>query len=321
VSISFLPPNVPIPTPAVPTWPVAANSFTIVFLPDVHVETFSAWEWGYIYNWIVDNKTAHNIVGIVGEGDIITDAADSSLWATEYALARTGWDAFDTASIPNIAAVGNHDYDTDASVTNRLLTRFDSKFPLSRMSGQAWYGGSMDGSSSKNSYIKFDVGARKFLVLSLEIWPDDTMLTWGLGICNANLDREVIFVTHSHQNPDGTLTASTDTFGSGTKGYATNDGPGVWAKLGKLAPNMKFIVSGHQYRTPEPSTKSSYLLGMGDAGNRVHQWFCNYQTQNSGDGMIGLLRQYTTGNQVDLCAFSTLRGLPDTASILSLTWT
>lgn len=310
--------RVPLPEP--PVWSPVLDSFTIVFLPDTHVEAWSVWEWRSIYEWIVVNKTIHSLAAVVGEGDIITNASNSSLWANEFNEARVGWDAIDAAKIPNIAAVGNHDYDTDAGVTNRLLTRFDSKFPLSRMSDKTWYGGSMDGLSGKNSWIKFDVGFRKFLVLNLEIWPSDEMLAWGLSVCNANLDRQVILVTHSHLNPDGTQTASTDMFGSGTPAYSANDGPGVWAKLGKLAPNMKFIVSGHQYRDNEPTNKTSYLLGTGDAGNRVHQWFCNYQTYNQGNGMVGLLRQYTSNNSADLCAFNTLHGDLDPVTLLNLTW-
>lgn len=305
------------PSPAV--WQPEADSFTIAFLPDTHVVTESIWEWRSIYNWLVLNKDLHNIVAIVGEGDIVTDAYNSSLWSLQFDAALVGWDAFDAAGIPNVAGIGNHDYDTDASVTNRNATRFDSKFPLSRISSKSWYGGSYDG-SMRNCWIKIDAGSRKLLILMLEIWPDDNMLSWGLGVCKANQDREVIFMTHSHLNPDGTQTASSDLFGSGTTAYQSNDGPGVWAKLGKLAPNMKFIVSGHQYRPNEPFAKTSYLLGVGDNGNRVHQWYCNYQTYNQGNGMVGLLRQYTGNGNADLCAFSTLHGDLDSETLLNLTW-
>lgn len=298
---------------------VPPSHFSIVFLPDTHVEAWSDYEWQQICRWISDNRDRYAIAAIVGEGDVITNAADPAYWSNEFVLARVGWDQFDAARIPNVAAIGNHDYDTDASVTNRNSTRFDGAFPLSRMSGRAWYGGAM-AASSKNSWIKFNCGNRKFLILSLEIWPDDAMLTWGLGVCNANLDRDVILVTHSHQNLDGTLTASTDQFGMGSPSYAANDGPGVWAKLGKLAPNMKFIVSGHQYGT-EPFNKTAYLLGTGDNGNRVHQWFCNYQTVNSGDSMIGLLRFPMNGSSTaDLFAYKCSTNTPDPASVLSLTW-
>lgn len=298
--------------------------FHIVFLPDVHVEVYSDWEWRLIWHWIVSNKDRYNIAAIVGEGDVITDASNSS-GPAEMALARIGWDAFDAAGIPNIAAIGNHDYDTDVYVSTRASALFDSGMPLSRMTGKPWYGGAMNDTSSKSSWIKFNAGGRKFLVLNLEIWPDDDMIAWGLSVCNANPDREVILVTHSHLNTDGTQTRSTDIYGPGLingtpRSYPTNDAPGVWSKLGRVAPNLKFIVSGHVIGS-EPYPKTSYLLGTGDNGNRVHQWMCNYQTINSGDSMIGLLRfPMDGGSNVHLCAYKTSTNTEDPASSLDLVW-
>jgi hypothetical protein len=294
--------------------PTIDRPFSVVTFPDTHVVDSSVEEWERIWNWCINNKVAYNIAAAIGEGDVITDGTNE-----EFDLAQPGWDAFDDALLPNISAIGNHDYDTSARVPDRLSTAFDGHFTVARMSDKPWYGGVMS-DTTKNSWIKFEVGGRKFLVLNLEIWPDDDMLAWGLSVCNANLDREVLFVTHSHQDPDGTLTAQTDENGSGTtRTYPRNDAFAVWDKLGKVAPNMKFIVSGHQYRSYYVP-KTSYLPDTGDSGNRVHQWFCNYQTVNFGNGMLGLLRFHTARDTVDLCAYSTLTGTPDLASVLLLDW-
>jgi hypothetical protein len=294
--------------------PEIDRPFSVITFPDTHVVATSVDEWERIWKWCLNNKAAHNIAAIIGEGDVITDSNDE-----EFVLAQPGWDAFDAALIPNISAIGNHDYDTSAQVPDRLSTLFDAHFTIARMSDKPWFGGVMS-DTTKNSWIKFEVNGRKFLILNLELWPDDDMLAWGLAVCNANLDREILFVTHSHQNPDGSLTAQDDLNGSSaTRTYPRNDAYGVWEKLGKLAPNMKFIVSGHQYRSFYVP-KTSYLLDIGDAGNNVHQWFCNYQTVNFGNGMMGLLRFHTTKSTVDLCAYSAMTGEPDLASVLELDW-
>ncbi len=240
-------------------------------------------------NWIVAHKKSWNIAAVIGLGDIIENSSQEQQW--EEADAAYG--ILDGTELPYIAALGNHDYDpAEHAIGLRLTTKYNQYFGMSRFAGRAWYGqDAYPAGKADNSYITFDAGPDKYLVISLEFFPREAALQWAESVLRSNPECRVIVVTHAYMGPDGSRTTSPYNWPPVSFGIDDgNDGEAVWSKLASQYPNIIAVVTGHSGGGINSDLFSATRVDRGVDGNEVAQMMSNYQWMaGGGNGFLRLL--------------------------------
>lgn len=273
-----------------------SSAFTIVVYPDSQNEVDNGANkvpvWRKQNQWVADNKANLNIAAVLGVGDIVNEPSD-----TAYTTATVnGYDLIDGAGIPYLTIVGNHDF-PDLNVSKRNSSKYDQYFGPSRYSGRQWYLGGYPENSNANMAIAFDAGARKFLVVGLEVFPRIEAVSWAQGVINANPDREVIVVTHAYLQNDGTLYADNDV---GVNPNTTYSGQGLWDDFIKSNSRIFMVIGGHDICSPT----EAHLISAGTSGNTVSQIFTNHQCYPD-NGTVLLLKFKPSSGIIEAIPYST----------------
>jgi hypothetical protein len=260
--------------------------FTVVLLPDTqlysqdHPETYVAQT-----EWIKSHAAQENIRFVIGLGDII------NRWAEEYQ-----WQNADKAfrvldgAVPYSIVPGNHDLDRKGKQLTHETTRYTKYFPPSRYEKYPWYGGHL-GSTNANSFCFFEGGGKKFMVVSLEVWPSDQAIEWANGVISSHTDRQVIVATHSYLNRLGRSKEKREDMNS-------NSGQDLWDKLVSKHENVFMVVCGHISGWRQQTN-------MDDAGLPVHEIMFDYQSQpNGGNGWLVLMRFVPNENKIYVKPYS-----------------
>ena len=131
----------------------------------------------------------------------------------------------------------------------------DDEFVLPRVAvpchGRQWPSGKID-----NTYSTFEAGGRKWMVLTLEVWPRTEAIAWAKNVVAAHPDHNVIVATHSFLTADGSIYR-------GNEGYGANTAALSLRQLGSA-------VSEHPLDAcPGTPAIAASRLDMGDRGNTV----------------------------------------------------
>jgi hypothetical protein len=302
----------------------AQKDFTFVIFPDTqYMVEFEAITdvvpmWTSMCQWVVKNRKAQNIQAVLSVGDVTDDAVSA-----QFEVASEGFRLMETAGIPCVPIVGNHEYDLargmvgGSGARDRRVTGFDSVFGPSRFEGKSYYGGSLNGSHA-NYYITLSVGKSKFLIVALEFFPRQEAVAWASRVIDAYPDAETIILTHAYLHSDGTRIGK-----YGPEGYGLNDdcsGEDLWDRLIRRKPNILAVVSGHIGAAPH----ATYRSDTGDGGNTVHAIKVNYQRSNWGDGWVGLLKFRPSLGTIEMSSYRTWApsglGYDPDAPMYSLPW-
>jgi hypothetical protein len=280
-----------------------SDEFSIVLLPDTQYYSASNPD---IFNsqtqWIIDHQTALSIQMVIGEGDIVDDPSSLAQWANADAAVK----AMD-GKIPYAMAIGNHDYD-GVLPQNRQATAFNQYFGPSRYALYAWYGGNYNG-SNENFYTFFTINGQKYMVLALEFYPRNAVLTWASSVMANYPDAKVMVVTHSFLFTDGTRADRCDT-NDMSGGVQNNNPEAVWQKLLSQNANVMLIVSGHLI-----GNNSYHRSDLGINGNVVNQIFTNFQNiSKGGNGYLRILTFHPSENRIDITTYSPYLDLSLTSS-------
>jgi hypothetical protein len=182
--------------------------FSIVVLPDTQNEAqFFPQVLNSEIQWIVTNQTALNIQAVLGEGDIVNDGAATAQQQNADAAVRL----LDSAEIPYLLAIGNHDYDAANPKASRSVTGFNQWFGPARYASKPYYKGNFPTGSNENFYGVISIGGKSFLLMALEYYPRAAAMSWASSILQANPDKEAIIVTHNYEFVDGTRESRCDT--------------------------------------------------------------------------------------------------------------
>jgi hypothetical protein len=267
--------------------------FSIVVLPDTQNEAqFFPQVLNSEIQWIVTNRTALNIQAVLGEGDIVNDGASTAQQQNADAAVRL----LDSAEIPYLLAIGNHDYDAASPKASRSVTGFNQWFGPARYAVKPYYKGNFPTGSNENFYGVISIGGKNFLLMALEYYPRAAAISWASSILQANPDKEAIIVTHNYEFVDGTRESRCDTQDMPT-GNATGDD--MWATLRKL-PNVIMVLNGHL-----TNAQSAHRTDIADTGTLVDEMFVNYQTfPNGGDGWLRILTFHPSTNTITAQTFS-----------------
>ena len=232
-----------------------------------------------IYEWITDNAEKYNTKFIFGLGDITDKDADA-----EWSRAKSAFD--DTGKkLPLSIVRGNHD----------SVSKYNTYFPYSE------YGHKVSGSYDNtmlNTYIKFDVGNVKYLLVNLDFGAPDNILNWAGNIISENKDRNVIVTTHAYLFRDGTTLDKNDVVPPTVYGSTYNNGDDIWEKLIKKHENIVLVLSGH-----DPCDNVVMAQTEGENGNIVTQLLIDPQGTDvtyNGVGLVAMLHFSEDGKNVQL---------------------
>ncbi len=280
--------------------------FSIAWFPDAH-ERSSGEPWTTRAQYAIDRVTEWNTKAIVFTGDIQAGGDTISGFATH------GWNALLALNLPIAAALGNHDCNIDACTAGALATsQFDQYVGYQTVSSKSWgpalafsgvgddvglYDDTAGFNSQANYAVRFSVGTHKFLIIALETFARDVVMTWGKNLAAVYPDHQVIWITHGYLIPDSVSTnpgrpcRSFDAFCGGTDGgsqagYSSyqNSGQQMYDKLFKVGANTFMTLSAH-YPTAYPTTQraaSSHYFTTGTNTNSIFGFESDFQAINSG---------------------------------------
>ncbi|MFT3942534.1 MAG: metallophosphoesterase [Ancrocorticia sp.] len=259
-------PPPPVTQPPAPEPPASNNeTFSIAVMPDTQVET--NWSNDPRMNnraqWLVNNKAQLNLAYVMHVGDVVNWGAHEQ---SQYVVARNSFDILDKANIPYSIAIGNHDamavghdgvagsrkYGGSAYVNNpeckeklgakcntTLLQRetqvFNKYFSPSSLKN---VGGTFEPGKSDNMWTTFKADGANWLVVTLEFHARKEAIAWAGNVVASHPNHNVIVLTHSYLNGDGSINFSNSGYGATTGKYLFDN------LIGKY-PNVKMAFSGH----------------------------------------------------------------------------
>ena len=277
----------------------AEDEFTIIFLPDTQtiIKNYKD-QVPVIFDWIIANAERLKIKAVVSLGDIIEYRDDEE----GYATLSKQWTRLTEAGIPNVATIGDHDYN-DLSV--RDTTYYDKYFTTDLIVENDYFrlGGLYAENDLKNGYYYLDIeNGAKFIIMNLEVHARDAVLEWASEVVSENSDCRVIVATHNYMHrPYGERYTSTG------YNHGGNAGEAVWQKFLSQHKNIDALFCGH-------SETSGYYgtYDTGVNGNKVLQLNCDLQnTDQSYKTAAAVLigRFKNDGSQVTFNLYSTHRNL------------
>lgn len=269
----------------------APKAFKLVLLPDTQTYCRSFPE---IFNsqtdWIAGN--ADSISFVLHQGDI-TDNNSVEHWK----VASNAFNKLD-GKVPFTFIPGNHDIGTNGKSDVRNTAFMNSFMPFDKYSKAKNFGGYFEKGKMDNTWHTFKAGGIKWLIISLEFGPRNSVVNWAKEVVESHPDHKVIFNTHAYMYSDNKRISkrhghkwSPHDYGLGkeTGNNDVNDGEELWEKLISKYPNVMFVFSGHVL-----NDGAGTLVSIGEHGNKVYQMLANYQdgvtnTVKGGNGYLRIL--------------------------------
>ena len=269
------------------------QDFSIIVLPDTQNEAqFFPQVLNSQTQWIANNSSALNIQMVLGVGDIVNDGADNAQQQNADAAFRT----LDSAGVPYLLAIGNHDYDGANPKAARSVVGFNQWFGPARYAGKSFYQGSFSSGSNENFYGFLTVGGKPYLFLMLEFRPRSAVLDWAESILQANPDKEAVIVTHSYVMTNGKREDLCDTQDM-PAGNA--NGQQMWTRFREHA-NVIMVLNGHF-----TGGTVSHRSDLGGSDNLVNQIFADLQTfPNGGNGWLLIVTFHPLINTISVQTYS-----------------
>ncbi|AKT41500.1 metallophosphoesterase [Chondromyces crocatus] len=239
------------------------TKFTFVVIPDTQQEiVYAPTRFTHRLDWIVANRASLDVRFVAHSGDMVDwDTPDH----IHYVRASDALVKLDTAQIPYAIAIGNHDTAAvcqggsacpgNVNANLRNTTTFNTYFPTSRFSALS---GVYEAGKIDNSYHRFTAGGSSWMVLSLELWARTGAVDWAKTVLAQHPNDNVIVITHSHLNSNGTIMQTNG-------GYGNNSPQYVFDNLIKQYANVRLVFSGHV-------GNAAYRLDTGVHGNQIHQF-------------------------------------------------
>ncbi len=264
-----------------------AANFTIIVLPDT--QHYSA-TYPAVYDnqtlWIANHTVDLNIKMVLHEGDIINTESTT----TEWDNANHSMTILDNANVPYSMVPGNHDH--VGLTTTGATTRYDAYFPVSRFSGESWWGGNYSGPGpNDNNYQLMTIGGDDYIFLSLDWCPATDEVAWANTTLNTYSSRKAILTTHGYILEDGTR---------GVNSCASTQY--IWDDLIKHHENLQLVLCGHAYAAGGQGNRTDNNL----AGKPVYQMLADYQGRtNGGNGYLRILTFDPQADRVYVKTYST----------------
>lgn len=245
------------------------TKFSIAVMPDTQQEvfgpnTFSGTKFLNRVQWLVDNAGPDDL-----DLKYVTHTGDVVNWDTpsheQYEEASSALAPLTEAGIPFSLSIGNHDSMATGegggardSKNTRTLFRSTETF---NTYFTAWKYGSVEGAYEQgkvdNIYSTFAAGGDHWMVLNLEMWARPEVVDWANQIVAAHPDDNVIVVTHSYLESDGSISQSA--------GYGATSAQYLFDNLISKYSNIKLVFSGHV-------GSAASRVDTGANGNKVYSF-------------------------------------------------
>lgn len=284
----------------------APKAFKLVLLPDTQTYCSAFPDIFYAQTeWIAANKD--NISFVLHQGDI-TDNNSEKHWT----VASTALNKLD-GNVPYTFVPGNHDIGTGGRSDIRNTEIMNSFLPFAKYSKTKNFGGAFESGKMDNTWHQFTAGGLKWLILSLEFGPRNSVIDWAKQVVEQHPGHKVIINTHAYMYSDNQRISSRhkhnwvpQAYGLGkeTGENAVNDGEQLWEKLVSKYPNILFVFSGHVL-----NDGTGTLVSTGDHGNQVYQMLANYQggvvnTVKGGNGNLRIVTVHAKKGTISIQTYS-----------------
>lgn len=277
--------------------------FMIAVIPDTQYYSLQGPQGGHPdmfirqMEWIAANARSLNIGLALHVGDI-TQLNTPDQWEVAQKSIRLL-----DGVVPYVLAIGNHDLGDEKGESRD--TRLNTYFPPSRYETLPTFGGLLQPGELENSYHRFELAGKKYLVVSLEFLPRDPALEWANEIVAAHPDHEVILLTHTYTGTNGRpRTAYGATPEKGIEAWGeVHTGYEIWNEFVRHHPNMFMVLSGHVHHDTVARG-----MGWGIHGNPIFEMlFCYQLSPNGGDGWMGLLQVLPEDDLIGVTVYSPTR--------------
>jgi len=254
----------------------AASPYSIAILPDTQYYAFVP-DWHDTFyaqtQWIVDHRTAENIVFVSHEGDIVDAGWDEDQWL----VADAAMGSLDTLpDLPYAAVKGNHDFGGPGD------GYYVQYFGPSRYAGRSWYGGaSTDGVNQWQTFVGGD--GRMFLHLGLVFDPGAAARDWAQSVIDANPGAPTIITTHAYLGPNGEYLPGAQDF---------------FDELIYPNPQVFMLLCGHV-------SAEARRTSVNIEGQEVYELLADYQQRpNGGDGWMRVMTFEPDEDQIEVYTYS-----------------
>lgn len=277
--------------------------------------------------WCADNVKNLNVKAVLITGDLVEQ--NDNIVLNRSMLNQTSRQMWESASrslarldnkVPYIIATGNHEYGYTRG--DQSFTHFPEYFPVERNSKWtdclvAAYPNREGKASLENSaYVFNDKNWGDLLVIALEWAPRDEVLAWAKKLCDSEKykNHKAIVLTHTFLREKSAERTDNENY----KIEPHNWGQGIWDKLVKCTPNIRFVFCGHTGVPGSFEESVAYRKDKNDAGKIVHQMMFNVQVLgggwegNGGDGWLRILEFMPDGKTVKVSTYSALFGISPT---------
>ena len=270
--------------------------------------------------WVAENIEPLNIRMVLCTGDLVEQNEMINPSAPNgNQPSKTQWESVSRAfarldgRVPYVTAAGNHDYGY-ANISRRH-TNFNKYFPVDKnFRNQKLLREVLPNAEGiptlENAAFEFtSPHGKKFLVVSLEFAPRDTVLTWAAQVLQQEKykDHKVIVLTHSYLNAKNEhIVREAYPIQEGNYGAA------IWQKLVQPSRNIQLVLSGHIGAPDDPKAHIGFRTDTNAGGKKVQQMAFNAQALgggwhgNGGDGWLRILEFLPDGRTVKVKTFSPL---------------
>ena len=263
----------------------AANSqddrtFSIMQISDTqHLAFLSPTLYNDTMSWIVNNSANYNLQMVIHTGDFVDAFGmtsnftivpyNSTQKAQEWSVANSSMSKLLAANIPYCWCAGNHDQTPFANPNGTMMGSSYLAFNATYMHSKPyWIDDILD---SKNTAVKFTYNNFPFMIIDIESFANNSVLTWMKNLLNLNVGVNTIVATHGYLDGNANYDSSTPAAGAWTKTFKTT--------LDSY-PNVFLALCGHNHG-----------WNMTTSGNRQEILF-DFQEENNLTGAAAV-RIYT----------------------------
>lgn len=274
-------------------------AYTIAFLPDIQESTRNFPEkLDPLYDFLAENAESKNIKYVIGLGDM----TDKNI-ETEWEIVKKQTEKLNDI-VPYSLIRGNHDVLYNPEDNTLLHDDYFSQPSDYYYKHVKENGGFFYEDTTINTYLLFEVGRVKYVILNLDFGASDDVLAWADKVLEEHRDRRAIVVTHGYLNGDGTPLTGDDVIAPSLYSPYWNDGDDIWEKMVRKHENIDMVVCGHVGVDSILCTTAT-----GDNGNTVYQLLMNTQGTDlklGGLGVVGLMHFTEDGRFAKVEYYSTV---------------
>ncbi|MCC6290127.1 MAG: metallophosphoesterase [Chitinophagaceae bacterium] len=298
-----------------------SNSWSVIMLPDPQTyQKFARNQplFELMTAWVSENIDRLKIKLVMCTGDLVEqNEMINPDGTTANQPSKSQWESVSRAfgrldgKVPYMLAAGNHDYGyNNISTRNSNYNKYfpvDKNFLTQKGIREVALNAENIPSLENAAYEFTSPQGRKFLLLTLEFAPRDTVLNWAKSTVAQEKykNHTAIVLTHSYLN-----TKNEQIEKENYKIAEGNYGAAIWHKLVQPSSNIQLVFSGHIGAPDNAREHVGFRQDKNAAGKKVSQMVFNAQAMgggwygNGGDGWLRMLEFLPDGKTIKVKTFS-----------------